>query len=105
MRRLDLIASGLALTMALSGCASFKNREWGSCAIAGGAFGNTSCPGTGFGGGFTGPIVSCTAPGVSGVCASAIAGRKKAAANANAAARFNRCGHADFGMSGWGGLA
>jgi len=39
MRRLDLIASGLALSMALSGCASFRNREWGSCAIAGGIVG------------------------------------------------------------------
>src|SRR6185369_16329561 len=51
MRRLDLIASGLALSMALSGCASFKNREWGSCAIAGGIVGAAI-------GGVTGGVVA-----------------------------------------------
>ena len=40
MRRLGTLAGGLAV-LALSGCANFTDREWGSCAIAGGVIGGT----------------------------------------------------------------
>ena len=41
MRRVELLASGLAVAMTLSGCASFQNREWGSCAVGGAIIGAT----------------------------------------------------------------
>ena len=37
MRILDTLAGGLAAVLVLSGCAS--DREWGSCAVAGGIIG------------------------------------------------------------------
>jgi len=39
MRRLDVIALGLVVVMTLSGCAAFRNRQWGTCAVAGGILG------------------------------------------------------------------
>ena len=51
MRKLELIASGLAMATAMSGCASFQNREWGSCAVAGAVVGGAV-------GGITGGVVS-----------------------------------------------
>ena len=39
MRRLDTLAGGLAAVLALSGCATISDREWGSCAIGGGVVG------------------------------------------------------------------
>ena len=41
MRRLEILAGGLAAVAALSGCANFSDREWGSCAVAGGVVGGT----------------------------------------------------------------
>src|SRR5689334_16932952 len=67
MRRLGLIASGLAMSMALSGCASFKNREWGSCAIAGGIIGAAV-------GGITGGVVANNEDADDAVRGGAIAG-------------------------------
>ena len=39
MRRIDVVAGGLAAAMLLSGCATMREREWGSCAIGGGIIG------------------------------------------------------------------
>lgn len=39
MRRHGLVAGGLAAVVALSGCSTFRDREWGSCAIGGGVIG------------------------------------------------------------------
>jgi outer membrane protein OmpA-like peptidoglycan-associated protein len=38
MRRLDVVAGGLAAAMLMSGCA-MRDREWGTCAIGGGIIG------------------------------------------------------------------
>jgi len=51
MRKLDLIAGSLLITLSLSGCASFQNREWGSCAVAGAVVGGAV-------GGITGGVVA-----------------------------------------------
>ncbi len=41
MRRVELLAGGMAVAMTLTGCASFQNREWGSCAVGGAIIGAT----------------------------------------------------------------
>ena len=39
MRELRFVAAGLAVVIAASGCATFRDRQWGTCAIAGGIVG------------------------------------------------------------------
>jgi outer membrane protein OmpA-like peptidoglycan-associated protein len=39
MRRYAVLAGGLSVVLLLSGCATFRDREWGSCAVAGGILG------------------------------------------------------------------
>jgi len=51
MRRLGLVASGLAMAIGLSGCAAFRNREWGACTVAGAIVGGAV-------GGITGGVVA-----------------------------------------------
>lgn len=51
MRRLESIAVSLIIALTLSGCASFQNREWGSCAVAGAVIGAAA-------GGITGGVVA-----------------------------------------------
>jgi outer membrane protein OmpA-like peptidoglycan-associated protein len=67
MRRLELIAGGLAVALACTGCASFENREWDGCAIAGGVVGAAV-------GGITGGVVANNEGGDNGVRGGAIAG-------------------------------
>jgi hypothetical protein len=35
MRRMGFLAAGLAILTLVSGCSTFRDREWGTCAIAG----------------------------------------------------------------------
>jgi outer membrane protein OmpA-like peptidoglycan-associated protein len=56
MRRLELIAGGLAVAVACTGCASFENREWDGCAIAGAVVGAAA-------GGITGGVLANNADG------------------------------------------
>ena len=42
MRTHAMVASGLVAVLALSGCSTFRDREWGSCAIGGGLIGGTA---------------------------------------------------------------
>lgn len=67
MRRLDLIAGGLMIALTLSGCASFQNREWGSCAVAGAVIGGAV-------GGITGGVVANNNDGDNAERGGAIAG-------------------------------
>jgi OOP family OmpA-OmpF porin len=39
MRDVRIMAGGLALMLALTGCSNFRDRQWGSCAVAGGVLG------------------------------------------------------------------
>jgi outer membrane protein OmpA-like peptidoglycan-associated protein len=67
MRRLEIVASSLVIALTLSGCASFRNREWGSCAVAGGIIGAAA-------GGITGGVVANNEGGSDAARGGAIAG-------------------------------
>jgi outer membrane protein OmpA-like peptidoglycan-associated protein len=67
MRSLQTVAGGLAIALALSGCAAFENREWGSCAVAGGVIGAAV-------GGITGGVVANNEVGDDATRAGAIVG-------------------------------
>jgi outer membrane protein OmpA-like peptidoglycan-associated protein len=67
MRSLQTVAGGLAIALALSGCAAFENREWGSCAVAGGVIGATV-------GGITGGVVANNESGTDAARAGGIVG-------------------------------
>jgi len=53
MRDRRLLAAGLVIAVALSGCATIQSREWGGCAIAGAVIGGTVGLLSGFFGGKT----------------------------------------------------
>ena len=67
MRRLDIVATCLVIALTLSGCEAFRNREWGSCAIAGAIVGGAA-------GGIAGGVTANNTGASDGARAGAIVG-------------------------------